>query len=193
MADSPTLQEVRRRQAVAAAVALTANAPVAPKRYERQLLAHYQAGDLTIDEVLELLDKSIYHVLYRSRATHALTEADLQALLVVSRTFNAHHQLTGVLLYSDGQFVQLIEGLEEVVQALYARIQQDPRHTQVVTMSDGPGPQRWFSEWSMAFGHVDATELHHMSQAAETQTLPLLLIEDPHLQTLLYAYGIPVP
>lgn len=191
MANSPTLQEARRRQAVAAAVALTADTPLAPKRYERQLLARCQAGDLTIDNVLELLAKSTYHVLYRSRATHALTESDLQALLEQARTFNAHQQLTGLLLYSDGRFVQLIEGLEEVVQALYARIQQDPRHTQVVTMSDGPGPQRWFSEWSMAFGYVDATELHHLSQAVATQTPPFLILEDPHLQTLLYACGVP--
>jgi hypothetical protein len=146
MVDSPHLQEAARRRAVAAAIALTANTPLAPKRYERQLLARFQTGELTIDEVLALLDNSPYHVLYRSRATQAPTEADLQALLEWSRTYNAQHQITGLLLYSDGQFVQLFEGPEAVVRPLFARIQADPRHTQVVTVSEGPGPQRWFAD-----------------------------------------------
>jgi hypothetical protein len=191
MVDSPHLQEAARRRAVAAAIALTANTPLAPKRYERQLLARFQMGELTIDEVLALLDNSPYHVLYRSRATQAPTEADLQALLEWSRTYNAQHQITGLLLYSDGQFVQLFEGPEAVVRPLFARIQADPRHTQVVTVSEGPGPQRWFADWHMAFGHVAAPELHQTLQAMESQTPPMLLIEDPHLQTLLHAFGLP--
>ncbi|MGI4874358.1 MAG: BLUF domain-containing protein [Janthinobacterium lividum] len=191
MSDSPPLQKDVRRRAVAAAVDLMANTPLAPKRYERQLLARYQTGELTIDEVLALLEESTYHVLYRSRATQVPTEADLQALLEESRTYNAHHQLTGLLLYSDGQFVQLVEGAEAVVRDLYAQIQADPRHTQVVTVSEGPGPQRWFADWHMAFGHVAAPELQQTLQVVETQAPPRLPIEDPHLQTLLHAFGLP--
>jgi hypothetical protein len=193
MADSSQLQEVMRRRAVTAAMALTVSTPLAPKRYERQLLARYQTGELTIDEVLARLEESTYHVFYRSRATQAFTEVDLQALLEWSRIYNAQHQITGLLLYSDGRFVQLIEGDEDAVRALYARIQKDTRHTQVVTLSDGPGPQRWFADWYMAFGHVDAPELHEVLSVVETQKLPLVNITDPHLQTLLHAFGIPVP
>jgi hypothetical protein len=193
MVDSPHLQEAARRRAVTAAIALTANTPLAPKRYERQLLARYQTGELTIDEVLTQLEESTYHVLYRSRAAQAPTEADLQALLEWSRTYNAHHHITGLLLYCDGRFVQLIEGPEATVRALYARIQQDTRHTQVVTLSDGPSPQRWFADWHMAFGQVDAPELHEVLGVVETQKRPLVTIMDPHLQTLLHAFGLPVP
>jgi hypothetical protein len=193
MVDSPHLQEAARRRAVTAAIALTANTPLAPKRYERQLLARYQTGELTIDEVLAQLEESTYHVLYRSRATQAPTEVDLQALLKWSRTYNAHHHITGLLLYSDGCFVQLIEGFEATVCALYARIQQDTRHTQVVTLSDGPGPQRWFADWHMAFGQVDAPDLHQVLGVVEDQAPPLAPITDPHLQTLLYAFSLPVP
>jgi hypothetical protein len=191
MPDSSTLQEAERRRLVAVAVALTTDTPLAPNRYERQLLARFQTGELTIDEVLALLANSTYHVLYRSRATHTPTEADLQALLDWSRAYNAQQQITGLLLYSDGRYVQLVEGPEAAVRTLYARIQQDLRHTQVVTVSEGPGPQRWFADWQMAFGHVEAPELHQTLQAVETQTRPLLLVEDPHLQTLLHAFGLP--
>jgi hypothetical protein len=193
MVDSPHLKKAARCRAVTAAIAFTANTPLAPKWYERQLLARYETGELTIDEVLTQLDNSTYHVLYRSRATQAPTEADLQALLEWSRTYNAQHHLTGLLLYSDGCFVQLIEGAEVTVRALYARIQQDTRYTQVVTLSDGPGPQRWFADWHMALGQVDAPDLHQVLGVVEDQTLPLASITDPHLQTLLYAFGLPVP
>jgi hypothetical protein len=193
MADSLPQQEAVRRRAVAAAVALTANTPLAPKRYERQLLARYQTGELTIDDVLALLDKSTYHVLYRSRATPAPTETDLQTLLEQSRTYNAQQQITGLLLYSDGQFVQLVEGPKAVVQSLYARIRADPRHTQVVTLSDGPAPQRWFADWHMAFRHVEAPDLHHVLEAVEMCALPPVTLDDPHLQTLLHAFGQPTP
>jgi hypothetical protein len=193
MDDSPPLPEAVRRRAVAAAVALTANTPLAPKRYERQLLARYQTGELTIDDVLALLEKSTYHVLYRSRATHAPTAADLQVLLEQSRTYNAHQQLTGLLLYSDEQFVQLVEGPEAGVRALYARIRADPRHTQVVTLSDGPSPHRWFADWHMACGHVEAPALHQLLEALETHTPSLVPLPDPHLQTLLHAFGLPDP
>lgn len=193
MADSSHLQEAKRRRAVAFAVAFTANTPIAPKRYERQLLALYQTGELTIDEVIARLEKSTYHVLYRSKATHAPTEVDLQALLEWSRTYNAAHDLTGLLLYSDGRFVQLVEGPEATVRALYARIQQDTRHTQVVTLSDGPSPQRWFTDWHMAFGQVEAPDLHQVLGVVEDQGPLLAPIMDPHLQTLLHAFGQPDP
>jgi hypothetical protein len=107
------------------AVALTANTQLAPKHYERQLLAHYQASVLPIGEVIDLLDNSSYCVLYRSRATRVPSEADLQALLEWSRAYNAQHHSTGLLLYSDGLFGQLLEGPEVVGRSLYARIQAD--------------------------------------------------------------------
>lgn len=192
MLNSPP-DEASRRRLVAAALTLTEGTPLAPKRYERQLLAHYEAGTLTLDEVIALLDISTYHVLYRSRATPAATEANLQALLHQARTHNAQQQITGLLCYSEGDFVQLVEGPETVVRRLYARIQRDTRHTQVVTVSDGPGPQRWFADWHMACGPVDALELCQLVRAVEKQVLPLVPIEDPHLQTLLHAFGLPTP
>jgi hypothetical protein len=175
MADLPFFDEAARRKAVTLAVALTADTPLAPKRYERELLARFQAGEVTIDQVLKLLDESIYQVLYRSQANRALVDNELNDLLTRSRTFNGQHQITGLLLYSNGQFVQVIEGPEVEVRALYARIQQDARHTQVVTISDGPGPQRWFADWRMAFGEVDTLELDQVLGAYLTWTHPSIL------------------
>lgn len=181
----------QRQRSIALAVALTANTPQAPQRYERQLLEHYRQGKLTIDQVVSLLDNSIYQVLYHSVTTQPLQEAELQALLAQARSYNAQHQLTGILLYSDGRFVQLLEGPEAAVRALYPRIQRDRRHSQVVTVSEGPGPHRRFADWSMGLGRVASPEVAEALDVvlAHEATLAPELAE-PYLRSLLQAFGV---
>jgi hypothetical protein len=160
-----------RRRAVAWVVALTANTALAPGRYERQLLDRYEQGELTIDQVLKALDTATYQVLYRSRATSLPTEADLQHLLDHARAHNAQADITGLLLYSDGRYVQLLEGPEDEVRAVYVRILRDSRHTQVVTVSEGLGPARRFPDWRMALGNV--------AQPVVARLLGAVLAEEP--------------
>ncbi|MDF7815852.1 BLUF domain-containing protein [Hymenobacter sp. YC55] len=193
MSDHSVPNEAVRRRAVASIIRFTAGTPLAPPRYERQLLARYQVGELSIDQVLALLDTSTYHVFYRSQAAPGLALPDIEALVDWSRHYNAQHQLTGLLLYSSEQFVQVVEGEEAVVRALFARIQQDTRHQQVVTLSEGPGPQRWFAEWSMAWGLVEPLVLEQVLGAVQTQATVPELITDPHLQTLIRAFHLVDP
>lgn len=181
-----------RQRAVALAIALTANTPLAPQRYEQQLLKRYEQGALSIDEVLALLEKSCYHVVYRSRETQPMTEQDLDAILAWSRDYNKEHEITGMLLYSDGQFVQVIEGREEEVRQLFAQIQFDTRHTQLVTVSEGPSPARAFQEWSMGFGIVNSLELDYTVSALETQLAHEMMVDDPNLRAVLEAFTFPL-
>lgn len=123
----PPLQpDAQRRQAVAWTVAQTANTPWQPRRYERQLQERLQRGEITLLELAERLQACVYQVLYHSQALFPFSDAELQALLDESRAFNAAHGITGLLLYSAGRFVQVLEGDHATVRALYARIQQDP-------------------------------------------------------------------
>jgi hypothetical protein len=195
MPTSPLDTVAQRRHAVAFAVALASGTALAPQRYERDLLALFEAGVLDLDEVDELLDQSIYQVLYHSRATQPPSEADLRAILSQAEDHNARHQITGLLLYSAGRYVQVLEGAQADVQALYARISHDPRHEQVVTVREGPGPQRRFAEWSMGFGHVAAPEVDRVLDAVLAPQPPTgLRVDDARLQALLEAFtGSPVP
>ena len=183
--------ESERRRIVAKAVAVTANTALAPQRYERQLLDRYQEGELTIDQVIDLLNTSVYQVLYHSVAAQPFGEPALRDLLEKARSFNVRHSLTGILLYSDGRFVQLLEGTEQTVRTLYAKIQQDPRHTQVVTVSEGPGPGRRFADWSMGFGRVAGPGV---AEALDTvlgqHVVPAPEVAEPYLLALLQAFGI---
>lgn len=187
---NPLDTEAARRRAVAWAIAVTADTPLAPKRYERHLLSRYQRGELTLNEVSQLLDEGVHHILYRSQATYFPNEAELQAILDWSRTYNAQHNITGLLLYSDGRFMQVIEGTERTIHDLFDRIQQDTRHQHVTTLSEGPGEHRWFADWHMAFGYVEPVELAQMLSVVEAGRSPLLPFDDPHVQTLLEAFGL---
>jgi hypothetical protein len=185
-----SLTEEQRRKAVA--IALTANTPLAPQRYERELLTRYQAGELTLADVEALLAASVYHVAYRSHTGQFPTQVLLHDLLAQSQAYNAAHGLTGVLLYSAGQFVQVLEGPEEEVRAVYGRIQRDLRHTDVRTLSEGPGPKRRFADWRMAFTAVPPAQLDAALGAVVQQRPPHLPVEDPHLRALLELVGVPL-
>ena len=94
------------------------------------------------------------HVLsYQSIALHPLSDAQMRGLLAKARTFNTVHQISGLLLYRQGQFTQVLEGEEAVLRALYEKIERDPRHTNLVKLSDAPLAQRNFGAWAMAYRH----------------------------------------
>ncbi|TGE28545.1 BLUF domain-containing protein [Hymenobacter metallicola] len=189
MSNSERYTEAQRQRAVTWAVALTQNTPLTPRRYERQLLHQYQRGLLKLDEVLHRLDTSVYQILYRSQTVHPLSARELQELLAYSLRHNAQHQITGLLLYSEGRFVQVLEGPEAEVRALYARIQADIRHRQVITVGEGPAPARRFAEWTMGFGQVALADVALVLEAG-TPDLPVPDVNERHLQALLRAFGM---
>lgn len=186
--DPERLSADQRRRAVALVATLTANTRLVPQRYERYLLDCFEQGEMTLDEVSALLDASVYQLIYHSHAPRRPTEVDLQRLLAWSRRYNAEHGITGLLLYSDGRYVQLLEGPEAAVSDLYAHIQRDARHEQVITVSAGPGPRR-FAEWGMDFGLVAPAELDETLHALGAPALAFRpVLEDPRLRALLEAF-----
>lgn len=185
--------EARRRRAIAWAIALTANTPLAPQGYERELLERFARGELDIDQVLLALDTQVQHVLYRSQAVHPLSFPQLTELLEESRAYNEAYGITGLLCYSEGHFVQLLEGTTTEVYRLYARIRQDPRHHEVQTLHESAGPSRFFADWRMAFVEAKQEEffwlLTHLEARQHHLVQPQVPICDPHLHTLLAAFS----
>ena len=100
----------------------------------------------------------LHHLIYSSTANINLTEAELQRLLYHWRTNNADLGITGLLLYSEGHILQVLEGDADLVHRLYASIAADPRHCSVVKLADGPVPNRAFAGWSMHLRAVDAAD-----------------------------------
>lgn len=78
-------------------------------------------------------------------------ESELLALLEKSRRFNEASDITGILLYGNGHFIQILEGNEEALRALCNRISTDSRHYRMIVISEGEVAQREFPQWSMGF------------------------------------------
>ncbi len=96
----------------------------------------------------------LIHLIYASAASRPMGAPELAALLAVARAQNARLGLTGMLLYDEGSFFQVLEGPADVVQALYLKIEQDRRHTEVTCIIREPIPRRCFGAWSMGFAHL---------------------------------------
>lgn len=94
------------------------------------------------------------YLLYVSSATRLLGEAELVALLQKARTNNARTGITGMLLYSNGNFIQVIEGEESVVLSLHQKIVNDPRHSNLITLLQRPLTERMFGNWTMGFRNL---------------------------------------
>ena len=123
----------------------------------------------------------LHALLYRSVASAGLTVGDVLDIFAASRRRNAELGVTGLLLYTGAspsagggsgagagsgdrvdQFAQWLEGPEEVLRDVYARISRDPRHHSCEMLLEGPSAdlvgndERLFPTWSMRFGQVPA-------------------------------------
>ncbi|MCS6871857.1 MAG: BLUF domain-containing protein [Anaerolineae bacterium] len=93
-------------------------------------------------------------LVYVSFATHPMSEQDLRDLLEECRTNNQRLNVTGMLLYRNGFFIQALEGEEEVVERLFSDIAKDPRHQDVLRVYTAPIVERAFPNWTMGFNHI---------------------------------------
>ncbi len=185
--------EAQRRRAIDWAISLTTDTPLEPEHYERHLLEQYAQGALTLDEVLTLLAQQVRHILYCSEEAQPFSQGQLAEMLQESEVRNEAHRITGLLCYSQGHFVQLLEGPSEAVTALFTNIRRDTRHHSVECLSDGAGPTRWFPDWRMAFVRPNPVEFYWLTNYLEARrrnlVLPHIPLMDPHLLTLLHAFS----
>jgi hypothetical protein len=84
---------------------------------------------------------------------------ELLDILKVSRENNVASDVTGLLLYKGGNFMQALEGPDDVVMALYETIKKDPRHKDVSIISQEQIQKRQFPAWEMAFTNLDNPEV----------------------------------
>ncbi len=100
----------------------------------------------------------LVRLLYASRAKDGIAQDELLAILRKCRTQNPPLGVTGVLCYSEGIFLQVLEGGRSAVNGLYNRIAGDPRHSQVELLSYEEIGERMFAGWAM--GQVNMARLN---------------------------------
>jgi hypothetical protein len=98
-------------------------------------------------------------LVYVSSAKQLFSEEDLKALLEQSRDKNSQLGLTGMLLYKEGNFMQVLEGPEDVLAGTYSAIQGDPRHCGILELTRRQIQEREFAAWSMGFKNLKDVNL----------------------------------
>lgn len=92
----------------------------------------------------------LHQVVYCSRAAPAVDALVVDRIVATARRTNPVHGITGLLVFGSGVFFQWLEGPRDPINGLMARIRCDPRHDEVVTLSQSEEVrERLFPDWSM--------------------------------------------
>ncbi len=100
----------------------------------------------------------LVRLMYASRAVPAIDQEELVAILRKSKANNPAVGVTGVLCFSEGIFLQVLEGGRSAVNRLYNRIASDARHTDVELLCYEEIGERHFAGWSM--GQVNMSRMN---------------------------------
>ena len=117
---------------------------------------------LTTPEVnlSENSEKETYlQLVYISASSVEFTQQDLKQLLAKARENNQRIGVSGMLIYDQGSFFQVLEGPEESVYKVYDLIGGDPRHDNVQLLMKNIVEDRSFEDWSMGFVNTEKEPL----------------------------------
>jgi hypothetical protein len=115
----------------------------------------------------------MFHLVYLSSATSLLSKPQLLELLAKSRDNNVRAGITGLLLYKEGNFMQVLEGEEREVLATHSRIECDSRHKGLITLLSESIPERRFPGWSMSLRDLASPEVRSTPGFSEFLNTPL--------------------
>ena len=100
---------------------------------------------------------TLHSLFYCSLAKEDISKDDILNILQCSRRNNEKIEVTGILLYwkKTNQFLQLLEGEENVILDLYDKICKDTRHSLSKIVYQEDILERGFEGWTMAFKGID--------------------------------------
>ncbi|OHX13264.1 hypothetical protein BI347_06905 [Chromobacterium sphagni] len=104
---------------------------------------------------------ALQHLIYVSTARKELSNAELETLLESCVRYNLQNDISGVLLYGPGCFIQVLEGEAAAVGETYQRILDDPRHHNLIEIIREDIEQRSFANWRMGFTRLDAAAIRN--------------------------------
>ena len=95
------------------------------------------------------IEKNEIQLVYISERCSSTNDAEIYRIKLRAEHNNHRRNITGALLFTERYFLQYLEGEAAVVDALYANICRDPRHTNARLLLRTPIQQRDFSRWSL--------------------------------------------
>ena len=110
---------------------------------------------------------SINQLVYISQATRKMSSEALLEILKTAKENNQTMDVTGSLFYNGGWFLQVLEGPLETLNALYKKIEKDPRHKHSRILYNEPAKFRTFTRWSMNMTNLDDRQADKYDQLVE--------------------------
>lgn len=109
------------------------------------------------DEPLaEMATPALYNVVYCSRASEGVDDIAVSRIVASARRRNAEQDITGLLVFGSDIFFQWLEGPRDNVTRLMTLLEADPRHRDMVTLSQGEEVrERLFPDWGMELVEAD--------------------------------------
>ncbi|MFM8330705.1 MAG: BLUF domain-containing protein [Candidatus Methylumidiphilus sp.] len=97
---------------------------------------------------------ALMHLVYLSSLVDISLESEIPKILESSVRNNPVSGITGMLLYCDGNFIQVLEGETDAVLEVFDRICADCRHRDIFEVMREPIAEREFAQWSMGYNHI---------------------------------------
>lgn len=98
---------------------------------------------------------ALVQIIYASRP-FGFDQATLSNLLLDSRRANQRDNITGALIARHDLYLQLLEGPQPKVEAVYDRILNDDRHVDIIKLMDRQIETRLFPGWAMRDDPADS-------------------------------------
>lgn len=92
-----------------------------------------------------------YVISYVSTVHPQVSNYDIAKLMDFIKTNNNTLNITGILIYSDGNFFQILEGEKFLIKMLFDKIKKDVRHYNIIKMLDKEIKVNSFSEYNSSF------------------------------------------
>jgi len=95
--------------------------------------------------------KDLVELSYLSEAVSDMSFLGLMHLLESARAFNQKNGITGILLYDNQQFGQIIEGERANIMKVWKRIQEDIDHHRIELLEIREITETSFPDWLLRF------------------------------------------
>ncbi len=102
--------------------------------------------------------ENLIRVVYVCSTSTGINEHEILRLLKQARIANRKQDVSGMLLYIGGCFLQALEGEAAMVDAVSGTIFRDKPRLRLTQIVREPIAEREFSEWTMGFATVDPLE-----------------------------------
>lgn len=101
----------------------------------------------------------LHRIIYLSSASKDLTNEEIHNLLLLSKINNKKNNISGLLLFIDGNFIQVLEGEKDKINDLFKKIEIDIRHKNVTKVIEDTIESRQFENWDMGFSVINSKDL----------------------------------